>query len=73
MPRTKARATDWNDTPEGQKYRNDYAAEHYDRLTVALPKGYKKIIEDAAGSVNMSRAAFIVAAVDYYIQNCGKI
>ena len=73
MPRTKTRATDWNDTPEGRKYRNEYAAEHYDRLSLALPKGYKKIIDDAAESANLSRTALIVAAVDYYMQNCGKI
>lgn len=61
------RTRNWDKTPEATAYRNRYAAEHYDRVTLALPAGYREKIDEAAGAKGLSRTALIIAAVDAYL------
>ena len=65
---TKTRSRAWDKTPEAQAYRNQYAAEHYDRVTLALPAGFREKLDKAAGEEGISRTALIVRAVEAYIE-----
>ena len=65
---TKARSRAWDKTPEAQAYRNQYAAEHYDRVTLALPAGFRDKLDKAAVEAGISRTALIVRAVEAYIE-----
>ena len=58
----------WDKTPEAQAYRNQYAAEHYDRVTLALPAGYREKLDRAAADAGISRTALIVRAIDGYLK-----
>lgn len=58
------RTRNWDKTPEAQKYRNKYTAEHYDSIPLTLPKGYKAIIDAAAEKAGLSRSQYIKALVD---------
>ena len=42
--------------------KNRWNAEHYDRITVLLPKGYKDKLKEAAGSGGVT--AWVKAAID---------
>lgn len=64
----KKRTRTWDKTPEAQAYRNQYAAEHYDRVTLALPAGFRDKLDKAAGEAGISRTALIVRAVEAYIE-----
>lgn len=64
----KKRTRAWDKTPEAQAYRNQYAAEHYDRVTLALPAGFREKLDKAAGEAGISRTALIVRAVEAYIE-----
>lgn len=65
MP-TKPRAREWNKTPEAQAYRNAYTSEHYDRMTLAFPAGFKNAVDEASKAEGISRSALIVKAVKAY-------
>jgi hypothetical protein len=58
----------WDKTSEAQAYRNRYAAEHYDRVTLALPAGFRDKLDKAAGDAGISRTALIVRAVEMYLK-----
>ena len=62
------RKRNWDKTPEAQAYRNRYSAEHYDRVTLALPAGFRARLDKAAGEAGISRTALIVRAVEAYIE-----
>ena len=62
------RKRNWDKTPEAQAYRNQYAAEHYDRVTLALPAGYREKLDRAAAVAGISRTALIVRAIDGYLK-----
>lgn len=46
------------------KYVNDYNAEHYDRILVALPKGYREKLKAAAQAQGVSMTELIRSAID---------
>jgi hypothetical protein len=58
----------WDQSPEGQAYRNQYRDNNYDRIEVAFPAGYKARLDAAAKAAGVTRAALIKAAVDEYIE-----
>jgi len=58
----------WDKTKEAAAYRNQYIKEHYDRLYVACPKGWVQEVDAAAKSAGMSRAAFVIEAVEEKIK-----
>lgn len=62
------RKRNWDKTPEAQAYRNQYAAEHYDRVTLALPAGFRDKLDRAAGDAGISRTALIVRVVEAYLK-----
>lgn len=41
-------------------YRNEYSKEHYDRLNLLLPKGAKKVIQNAAKEKGKNISAYVV-------------
>lgn len=45
-------------------YNNEYAAEHYDRITILLPKGRKEKIKEYCKSKDISMSEFINACLD---------
>ena len=47
-------------------YRNEYTKQHYDRLTLLLPKGAKKVIREAAKSKGDTISSYIVNALERY-------
>ena len=65
----KKRTRAWDKTTEAQAYRNQYAAEHYDRVMLALPAGFRDRLDKAAGEAGISRTALIVRAIDAYLGN----
>ena len=64
----KKRTRTWDKTPEATAYRNQYAAEHYDRVTLALPAGFREKLDKAAAEAGISRTALIVRAIDEYLK-----
>ena len=64
------RTRTWDKTPEAQAYRNQYTAEHYDRVTLALPAGFRDRLDKAAGEAGISRTALIVKAIEAYLNKC---
>lgn len=46
-----------------QKCVTKYSANHYDRIPVTLPKGYRDLIHEAAEKENTSMNRFILAAI----------
>jgi len=66
---TKKRPRTWDKTPEAIAYRNQYTAEHYDRMTLALPAGFRDRLDKAAGEAGISRTALIVRAIEKYLEN----
>ena len=67
---TKKRPRTWDKTPEAIAYRNQYTAEHYDRVTLALPAGFRDRLDKAAGEAGISRTTLIVKAVEAYLNKC---
>ena len=47
-------------------YRNEYSKQHYDRLNLLLPKGTKKIIQDAAKAKGENISAYVINALEWY-------
>jgi len=45
------------------KYRNQFEREHYDRLTILVPKGKKEVIKKAAADSGMSMSELIMDAL----------
>lgn len=45
-------------------YNNEYAAEHYDRITILLPKGRKDKIKKYCQNKKISMSEFINACLD---------
>ena len=45
-------------------YNNEYAAEHYDRITILLPKGRKEKIKKYCTEKKISMSEFITACLD---------
>lgn len=64
----KPRSRGWDKTPQASTYRNRYSAEHYDRVTLALPAGFRDRLDRAAGDAGISRTALIVRAVEAYLE-----
>ncbi len=46
------------------EYKNQFAAEKYDRFSLMLPKGSKSRIKEAADNCKMSVNGFINSAID---------
>jgi BarA-like signal transduction histidine kinase len=65
----KKRPRTWDKSPEAVAYRNQYAAEHYDRVMLALPAGFRDRLDKAAGDAGISRTALIVRAIEKYLGN----
>lgn len=45
-------------------YRNKYEQQHYDRVTILLPKGKKKIIQEYAKKNNITVTQLIVQLLE---------
>lgn len=48
------------------KYQNDFIRENYDRFSLILPKGLKKILQEEAKEKGMSLNAFVFDAIEKY-------
>lgn len=53
-------------------YKNQYNRENYDRLSIALPKGYKEKLKNHADSQNLSITALIVKLLDEDMKKRGE-
>ena len=62
IPRPKDPTTQARNTA----YKNLYQREHYDRLNLLLPKGTKKLIQEAAKASGENVSAYIVNALEWY-------
>ena len=62
------RKRNWDKTPEGQQYNNDYKRNHYDRVGILVPKGMKEKIDTAAREEGISTSAFIVRVLTAYME-----
>ena len=47
------------------KYKNDYCAEHYDRVVILLPKGEREELKQYAKAQGMSTNAWILQAIEF--------
>lgn len=56
-PETKARNT---------AYKSAYNKQHYERFTLTVPKGAKKVIEEAARAQGESLNAYIIHALEWH-------
>lgn len=50
-------------------YINAYSKEHYDRVTILLPKGDKEKLKEVAKSNNMTVTQYLLMARDFYERN----
>ncbi len=55
-------------TKAQQKAVNKYMKQHYDRIAVNFPKGYKEEIQERAGAAGQSVNGYIKQAVDERIE-----
>lgn len=62
MPRHKNPDT----VAKNTAYRNEYSKQHYDRLNLLLPKGAKKIIQNAARARGENISSYVVGALEWY-------
>lgn len=62
MPRRKNPDTVQKNTA----YRNEYQRQHYDRLNILLPKGAKKVIQDAAAAKGENISSYVINALEWY-------
>ena len=53
-------------------YINAYSKEHYDRVTILLPKGDKDKLKSAAEYDNMTVTQYVVTALKYYENRKGQ-
>lgn len=49
-----------------KKYNNKYEKEHYDRISVTLPKGGKQFLKEYAEGNNVSIAKLVSDAIEQY-------
>ena len=47
-------------------YINAYSKEHYDRVTILLPKGDKEKLKEVAKSNNMTVTQYLLMTKDFY-------
>lgn len=47
-----------------QRYIDDYKKQHYDRINIFLPKGYKDSIKRLAAGKNLSVSKFILECIE---------
>lgn len=47
-----------------RRYIDDYKKQHYDRINIFLPKGYKDDIKKLAESENLSVSKFILKCIE---------
>ena len=47
------------------KYQNEYNANHYDRISVLLPKGEREELKQHARAQGMSANAWILQAIEF--------
>ena len=50
---------------------NRYMKNHYDQIMIRPAKGYKQIIQDAAGAAGLSVNAYIIAAINSALERDG--
>lgn len=50
-------------------YNNAYAKEHYDKITIVVPKGTKGKFKDAAKESKLSVTQYILQAVEFFEQH----
>ena len=67
MPRPKIHEEGYNKSPEGVAYRMQYRKDHYARLAVDIPPEFLASLDKAAQEQGLSRAKFVMAAVNAYI------
>ena len=69
---SKNRNRAWDKTPEAADYRREYNKTHYDNLRVACPLGTLERIDAAAKPLGMSRAAFVIEAIDEKLEKLAQ-
>lgn len=65
------RKRNWDKTPEAAKYRREFNKATYDRIQIMAPKGTAERVDKAAKKLGMSKAGFIVAAIEEKIEKHG--
>lgn len=63
------RKRNWDKTQAAQEYRNRYTRDHYDSLTLTIPKGFRQVIADAADREGMNKSTFVVKCVMSYLES----
>lgn len=58
----------WDKSREGLDYRREYNKSHYDFLRAACPKGTLKRMDEAARLRGISRAAWLLEAIEEKIE-----
>lgn len=54
------------------EYNNNYKDEHYDRVTILVPKGMKEEIRKKAKEENLSVSSYILSAVKEKMENAER-
>lgn len=57
------RNRNWDKTPEAQEYRNKYTKEHYDRILLTVPKGFREILRETAQAEGLNPSQLVVMLV----------
>lgn len=65
------RTRNWDKTPQAQEYRDKYTSEHYDRVLLTVPKGFRDTIDTAAQRAGVSKSQLIVQLVTEYMKTTG--
>lgn len=62
------RKRNWDKTPQAQEYRDKYTADHYDRILLTVPKGFKETLNRTAQLAGLSNSQLVVKLVTEHIE-----
>ena len=58
---------------DANEYLSNYAKEHYDKITIVAPKGYKDKVKTTADTDRLSMSQYILSAINFYEKYRNKV
>ena len=72
MPEGKKRTRNYDKSPEGIAYRNQYNKEHYSIVKVVMKPDFRDKVDERAAADGISRTQLIVNALTAYMEKDGE-
>ena len=58
---------------DANEYLSNYAKEHYDKITIITPKGYKDKVKTIADADRLSMSQYVIGAIEFYEKHRNKV